>query len=507
MFTAQARRTPQSIALVGTSKAFTYVELDALTNILARRLCEAGVRTETVVGCWSHNSVSTVLQILSVLKSGAAYLLLDPNLPIERLHYMIEDTGPVCFLSDTEFPQALCGLRTEISMDEITAQTNSSTSLPRTDVAPENLAYVAYTSGSTGRPKGVLITHAAVANHSTSLRTQLDLRPGDRLPLMAPIAFDMSTEEILPPLVSGCTLFESPHRSPSMQQFTDEVSTSGYTILNIPAPLWHQWTTYLRSADTAVPPTLRLVIVGSDKIYTNKLQEWKALRGANNVRWVAAYGVTEATVTSLLYLTATQDDLTDEPLVPIGIPLNNVIAHVVCDDGRLASPGQIGELYIGGAGVARGYQRLPAMTAQRFVDDRFISVPKSKCYRTGDVVRRRSDGVIVWLGRQDSQIKINGLRIEPPEIEATIHDYPAVSEAVVVFKPPSTAADTGGFVAYVEANADTRVDPASLHSFLAARLHPLMLPTEIVLLDRIPLNASGKIDRKALEEHGLHAVS
>lgn len=496
MFGAQARRTPDVVALVGHENAYTYRELDELTDVLGSRLLEAGVRPESVVGCWSHDSVSTVIQVLAVLKAGGAYLLLDPHLPANRLRYMVEDADPLCLLADERPPEMLTGQRRLLLMNEVPASNPDRPPVcrPSSDVAPHNLAYVAYTSGSTGRPKGVLIPHGAVANHASAFSRQFDLRPGDRLPLMAPIAFDMATEEMLPPLVSGATLLDAPQRSPSMHQFTDDVEASSYTILNIPAPLWHQWTTHLRDTGRPVPPALRLVIAGSDKIYTSKLDEWRSLPGAQNVWWVAAYGVTEATVTSLLYLTAAQDDLRDEPLVPIGTPLDNVTAFVLRDDGVVAAAGEVGELYIAGAGLARGYRNLAAKTADRFAD-----LDGARCYRTGDLVRQRSDGAFVWLGRRDSQIKINGLRIEPAEIEATIHEHPSISEAVVVFRPPTGAGDSGRLIAYVQTQGGKQIDTVDLSIFLTARLHPLMMPHEIIELRRIPLAVNGKIDRAVLE--------
>ncbi|MHC9295788.1 amino acid adenylation domain-containing protein [Mycobacterium sp. LTG2003] len=508
MFRAQTLRTPDVIAVIGGESALTYAELDRLTDALACRLQLAGVRPETVVGCWSHDSLSTVVQMLAVLKAGGAYLLLDPQLPAERLRNMIDDSDPTCILSDKRPPASLTGKRTTLLMAELLQGfSRAAGPVPAAGVAPDNLAYVAYTSGSTGRPKGVLITHAALSNHATSLRKQLELRPGDRLPMMAPATFDMATEEILPPLVSGCTLVDAPHQSPSMREFTEDILADGYTVLNIPAPLWHQWTTYLQQSGSAVPHTLRLVIVGSDKIYTAKFQEWMSLPGAENVWWVAAYGVTEATVTSLLYLTAARDDLRDEPLMPIGAPLDNVTAYVVGDDGELAEPGEVGELYIGGVGIARGYCNLPGKTAERFGHNAFDPIPGARCYRTGDLVRQRIDGAFVWMGRRDSQIKINGLRIEPTEIEASIHDHPAVGEAVVVFKPPTVDGDRGSLVAFVETAGDSVIDVEALRAFLTARLHPLMLPDEIVVLDRIPLNPNGKIDRAALLAHRFQEVS
>lgn len=205
---------------------------------------------------------------------------------------------------------------------------------------------------------------------------------------------------------------------------------------------------------------------------------------------MAAYGVTEATVTSLVYLTAATDDLSGEPLVPSGTPLRGITAQVVDDDG---APAHVGELYLGGVGLARGYQGLPAKTAECFVPD-----GAGRRYRTGDLVRERADGTLVWLGRRDAQIKINALRIEPAEIEAIVHEVCEVAEAIVVFIPG--VGDRGSLVAFAAAAGTGRLDIGAIEAHLRDRLHPLMLPDEIVELDHIPLNPNGKIDRAGLVE-------
>jgi non-ribosomal peptide synthetase component F len=318
---------------------------------------------------------------------------------------------------------------------------------------------------------------------------------------MAPIAFDMATEEMIPPLMSGCTLVDVPTSLQSMLEFTNDVISGRYTILNLPAPLWQQWTTYLYAAHLSLPPDVRLVIVGSDKIYTRTYRLWQSLPGADHIRWVAAYGVTEATVTSLFYITAATDNLTDEPLIPIGKPIVGVAAYVLREDGTPTVEQESGELYIGGVGLARGYHGLPEKTAEVFVPDHFSKTPGARLYKTGDLVRRRLDGNLVWLGRKDSQIKINGLRIEPAEIEAVIHEYPGVAEAVVVYKSSVGSRDNDGLVAYVEPKPGVLPGKTKILAFLRTRLHPGMIPAHIVILPSIPLNANGKLDRKTLTDH------
>ena len=292
-----------------------------------------------------------------------------------------------------------------------------------------------------------------------------------------------------------------------MQEFTQSVIHHAYTILNLPAPLWHQWTSYLHDADLPVPPALRLVIVGSDKIYTDQYNVWRTLAGAEGVRWVAAYGVTEATVTSTFYLTAAKDDLSKEPFMPIGTPITGVTTYILTEDRKPVAPGEAGELYIGGAGLARGYQNLPEKTAERFVPDPFTLKPDARMYATGDKVRSLANGALVWLGRNDSQIKINGLRIEPGEIEAALYAYPGVHEVVVVFTPAIDKLQAGTLTAYVEPDTGQHVDEAGLRSFLGKRLPARMIPQMIVILQKIPLNTNGKLDRKALSQKDVYNVT
>ena len=491
LFRNQVKLTPNAVAITSDERQYTYAELDDVTDSLASHLLTEGVKPQRIIACWLHSSFNTVIAVLGVLKAGGAYLLLDPNLPGERLRYMIKDADPFLILTDKHITGRIFDKRKVIHMG---LALNKEGKPLDVSVAGDDLAYVAYTSGSTGWPKGVLITHGAVVNHALAFRSMFKLDTKDRLPLLAPLAFDMATEEMIPPLVSGCRLIDAPLASPSMELFHASVVEYKFTILNIPAPLWHQWTTYMLERDLELPRELRLTIVGSDKIYTSQFKAWQSLRGAERVQWVAAYGVTEATITSTCYMTAAEDDLSDGSLMPIGIPIDGVTAQVLRTDGKHADINEVGELYIGGKGLARGYQNLPEKTAENFIMD--IS-SRGRLYATGDLVKRRADGVMVWIGRKDSQIKINGLRIEPAEIEAAIHDYPHANEAVVIFAPSSKGA-TETLCAYVEPAAGHTLDADVLRDFLKKRLHPHMMPHEIISLSSIPLNANGKIDRKLL---------
>jgi amino acid adenylation domain-containing protein len=502
LFIAQAERTPHAVALTNGNHSYTYAELDSLTNQLARYLQTQGVGPETIVSCWLHSSFMIVIYILAILKAGGAYLLLDPHLPAQRLRYMVEDAEPLLVLADRAPINAIKDRRI-IHTDKVEKEAQLfEESAPKSLVRSDNLVYVAYTSGSTGRPKGALITHAATVNHALAFSKLFQLHPGDRIPILAPFAFDMATEEMIPPLISGCTLVDAPSSSSSLKVFHRSCVAQHYTILNIPAPLWHQWTMYLYDHKISLPPELRLVIVGSDKIYVQTLQEWQALSGADHIQWAAAYGVTEATVTSTFYLTADHDDLHDELLVPIGRPIDNVAVYVLNAAGKPTKPHEVGEIYIGGAGVARGYHHLLDKTKASFVPDTFSKIPGAAMYRTGDLARRRMDGNIVWLGRKDSQIKINGLRIELSEIEAVIHEYPNVSEAIVTFIPSAIPDQPGALKAHIQTKNGKDLDENSLRNFLQSRLPSLMIPKQFVHIDKLPLNANGKVDRTLFQTAG-----
>lgn len=499
LFEQQVDRTPNAIAIEDGHIQHTYAELNARANQLARYLQSQGIGPEKTVGCYVSRSSAIVLYMLAVLKAGGMYLLLDPHLPARRLQYLVGNAQPMLVLADAPLPKSVEHAANQVvtvEQAETTAKRFAKTNVT-SKVQPKNAAYIAYTSGSTGRPKGVIITHQATVNHSYDFSRRFTLMSSDRVPLMAPIAFDMATEEIIPPLMAGCALVVSESHHTDMPAFTTEIIEKGYTILNVPAPLWHSWTDYLFARNLAIPPRLRLVIVGSDKIYTKHFLDWKKLDGADKVLWVAAYGTTETTVTSTFYTTADQDDLSAEPVIPIGKPIANTSLYILDETGQPVSPGEVGELYIGGDGLARGYHKLDATTHGKFVPDPFSDEPEARMYKTGDQARMWPDGTTVCLGRKDLQVKLNGLRIELGEIEAVMAEHSTVNEAVVVLRKAQEGADY--LVAFITVRPDQVFEPKELQQFAADHLHRHMVPKTFIYLDELPINATGKIDRKALE--------
>jgi amino acid adenylation domain-containing protein len=502
LFEQQASKTPDAIALIDGPKKYTYQQINEHANQLARVLTKRGVGNESIVGCFFTRSSAIVFYTLAIMKAGGTYVLLDHTMPVNRLRHILSDARPVLVITDTLLPGSVatnnlnCQRTSELeqaSASEITENLSNS-------LLSSSAAYIAYTSGSTGRPKGVIITHRATVNHAYAFSRLFHLAPSDRVPLMAPIAFDMAIEEMVPPLVSGCTLIVSSSQFASMQDFHEEVQRNRYSLLNIPAPLWNSWTDYLIAEKLSIPPNLRLVITGSDKLHTKRYLQWKQLPGADTVEWVAAYGTTETTVTSTFYATAATDELTGEPYIPIGKPIANTQLYILDEQLNPVAIGEEGQLYIAGEGLARGYLNLEDTTRRKFIANPFSSRPEDRMYCTGDKARYRPDGQVIWLGRADAQVKLYGLRIEPGEIETALNRASGVKESVVVLQQHGDQESDKQLVAFLLAENGSLVAQDELLQIANDYLPKHMIPHQFVTLRTWPLNSNGKIDRKGLEQ-------
>lgn len=505
LFEAKAAEIPDKVAISYNGKNTTYQELNNISNQLARSLQAYGIDKGSIVGCYLSRNSAAIVCLLAILKTGAAYVLLDSNLPAKRLEYILADSGPSLVIADRDLPDTI-DLHSTITKNfvSLTSESynfdNSNLAVKFASSAP---AYIAYTSGSTGKPKGVVVSHRSTVNHGLAFSKEFNLVQDNRIPLMSSMAFDMAIEEIIPPLISGCCLIISDSKFKSMEEFTKGIELNRYTLLNIPSSLWHEWTTYLHFADMKIPQTLQTVIVGSEPIDSKILKLWQRLKGAKQIRWAAAYGTTETTVTSTIYNSAESDDLSDEPFVPIGKPIANTVAYILDKDLNQVDIESQGELYIGGAGLALGYLNKPDLTKQKFVKDVFSNNPENRLYKTGDIARYRNDGNIVWVGRSDFQIKLRGLRIEPEEIEAIINNFSEITESVVVAKKYYSKEQAKLLVAYVIIEPGKDIDEKSLIYKTAQQLPKLMVPTRFIKLDKWPLNSNGKIDRHVLENMPL----
>lgn len=503
LFEAQVARTPQAVAVrlaTAPSPSLTYSELNARSNRLARQLRARGVGPDVLVGVALGRSLELAVALLAVLKAGGAYVPLDPQTPAERLRHVLDDSGLKLLLSDHENLASLPDLGgVDCLCLEQLDDSDHADNLSVT-VEAQHLAYVIYTSGSTGRPKGVAVSHGALSEFIARAIDYSDLREGDRVLQFATSSFDGFVEQFFPPLCHGAAvvLRDAPlWDSATLRQV---IVDHGITLADLPAAYWY----WLVQEYAAQPPAgfgaLRQIHVGGEAMAVDGLRLWQRA-GLGHVRLLNTYGPTEATVVSTIHdCTALTADAVSWRGIPIGHGLEARRLYVLDDDLNLLPQGAVGELYIGGPGLARGYHRQPMLSAERFIADPFAD--GQRLYRTGDRARLRADGALEYVGRVDHQVKIRGFRIELGEIESRLQQCAGVREAVVLAVPLS-----GGqqLVAYVVGEQAVLAGAASQSAFrqqirtaLQSHLPDYMVPGHLLLLPNLPLTPSGKLDRKAL---------
>jgi amino acid adenylation domain-containing protein len=498
LFAAQAARTPEETALVFEGETFRYRELLAWSNQLAHRLRSLGVGPEVRVGIALERSPEVIAAMLAVLAAGGAYVPLDPGYPRERLAFMLEDSRPWVVLT-AEVEPALNRQQLAVERPADFADPGPPETLPGS--GPDSPVYVIYTSGSTGTPKGVTVCDRGLANFSLAMVETLGLGPGERFLQFASLSFDASAVQIFPTLLSGAVLVLHPDPTRlSVTELLHVCERQGVTVLDLPAALWRQWVEEMGERvrrGERLPHGLHTFLTGGESLSRAALERWLGLPD-RPARFFSSYGPTEATITATLF--RLEDDAGPGLGAPIGRPLPGV--RVALLDRRLhpVPVGVPGELAIGGAGVARGYLDRPDLTAERFIPDPFGAggAAGGRLYRTGDLVRLRLDGSLEILGRMDGQVKIRGVRIELGEIEAVLARCPGVREAVAVVR--GEGIEERRLVVYAVPEAGQTPEAADLRAWLAARLPGAMVPPQVVLLESLPLTASGKVDRRALPE-------
>ncbi|PCG87393.1 non-ribosomal peptide synthetase, partial [Streptomyces sp. WZ.A104] len=506
LFEAQVRRTPDAAAVTCGDLALTYRDLNERANRLAHRLVARGMGPEQVVALALPRSADLVVAILATLKAGAAYLPLDPEYPPARLAHMVTDARPGLLLTTTAAQANIPAVQgtSVILLDAQDAQdaTTDVTRNPAPALAPDHPAYVIYTSGSTGQPKGVLNTHRNVVRLFVNTRKWFDFGPDDVWTLFHSYAFDFSVWELWGALLHGGRLVVVPYEvSRTPRAFLDLLAEEGVTVLNQTPSAFYQ----LAQADADAraeasrPPHrlgLRTVVFGGEALQPSRLADWYERHPDDAPLLVNMYGITETTV-HVTYQPLDRDRATADANGVIGTSIPDLRAYVLDGGLQLVPPGVVGELYVSGGGVARGYLGRPGLTSERFVADPYAPEPGARMYRTGDLVRRNPDGELEFVGRADHQVKIRGFRIEPGEIEAVLTDHPGVAEATVVVVRQEQSGDDR-LVAYVVARDVPGAE--DLRVFARDRLPEYMVPAAVVLLDRMPLTANGKLDRAALPE-------
>ncbi|NJL60614.1 MAG: amino acid adenylation domain-containing protein [Methylacidiphilales bacterium] len=466
LFEEEVLRNPNLVAVRFGKQFLTYAELNRRANQLARYLQKLGIDNDLLVGISLERSLEMIVALLAVLKAGAAYLPLDPNYPQERLFSILEDAQPTVLLTQQTQLKNLRGYSTHIICVDTDRRKIAENSDKNLDifVTPENLAYVIYTSGSTGKPKGVLIPHSALVNHSYTIAKIYNLQVSDNVLQFASVNFDVAAEEIYPTLLSGATIILRPHAVvPTITEFHELINQEQLTVLNLPASYWHEWVSVLDDLQINVPDSVRLVIVGNEKVLPERLMTWQKITG-KQVRWLNAYGLTETTITSTIYEPEIWTEKPDVNSVPVGIPINNTQIYILDENKQPVTKGMTGELYIGGIGLAKGYLNRPEITAARFISNPFSDDSNSLIYQTGDSARILPDGNIEVLGRVDSQVKIRGFRIQPEEIEAALNQHDCVAEIIVLADEENPGQKR--LVAYVILQQQKSVTARELSNFL-----------------------------------------
>jgi amino acid adenylation domain-containing protein/non-ribosomal peptide synthase protein (TIGR01720 family) len=493
-FERGAVASPNAPALTCNAQTLSYAEVNRRANQIAHHLISCGVGPDVLVGICIDRSLDLVLGILGILKAGGAYLPIDLSYPTDRLTFMLEDAqAPVLLTEKKLIPSLPMHRARTICLDDAETRLAAQPATnPETAVTPEHMAYVIYTSGSTGQPKGCMITHRNVVRLMRSTERWFGFNERDVWTLFHSSAFDFSVWEIWGALLYGGRVVIVPFMvSRSPEEFYELLARENVTVLNQTPSAFRQ----LIQAEESIGQReleLRYVIFGGEALEMHSLRPWFERHGDQKPRLINMYGITETTV-HVTYRPLSKDDLNSGSV--IGVPIPDLQIYIL-DERRQPVPiGVPGEMYVGGAGLARGYLRRPELTAERFIPDHLTGRLGSRLYKTGDLARFLPGRDIEYLGRIDHQVKIRGFRIELGEIESVLSEHPSVRESVVLAR--EDALDAKRLVAYLVTSRPTP-EVNTLRDHLKKKLPEYMVPAAFVFLEKLPLTANGKVDRKAL---------
>ncbi len=491
LFAAQAARTPDALAVCHRDQRVNYRELDERSNRLAHLLQGHGVGPDTLVAVCVERSVETIVAVLGVLKAGGAYVPVDPAYPAARIEYMLQDSAAAVLLTQRRLVARLPATQaTVLALDDIDPQLAAQPAGPcASQAGAAHLAYMIYTSGSTGRPKGAMVHRHGLLNLLWWYLTQFKLGAQDKTLVFSSFSFDLTQKNLIAPLLVGGQV-HLPEEGYDPAAALATIEREGITFVNCAPSAFYP---LLADGGARRLGSLRQVFLGGEPINTKLVHE--ALAGSAHAPLVHnTYGPTEASDVVSFF---TWDPRTPRATLPIGRAVSNMRLYVLDAGLQPVPPGVVGELYIGGDGVGRGYHQRPELTAERFIDDPFAGTPGARMYRSGDLVRRLPDGDIDYLGRIDHQVKVRGFRIELGEIEESLAALPEVRQSVVVALPGEGGEHV--LAAYVVAAAEG-VEPSTLRALLSRSLPAFMVPSHIVMLPALPLTPNGKVDRSALPQ-------
>ncbi|WP_371501630.1 amino acid adenylation domain-containing protein [Kitasatospora sp. NBC_00374] len=496
LFRRQVARTPSATAVVADGERLSYRELDRRSDRLAHALRASGVVADSVVPVCLERDADMVTALLAVLKAGGAFLPLDPAHPAHRLRQLVSDAGAALAVTSSDQHGRL-GLPVILAADY--RGPGGTVSAPPDTTVPDDLAYMVYTSGTTGVPKGVPVSHRTMALTVSRAAEAFRLTPADRVLQLGALGFDTSLEQIFAPLLSGSAVVLGGRTTWAPIELAHRILELGITVADLTPTYWHRLLDLL--TEGARPPaSLRLMIIGGDTVHAEDCRA--SLRRMPTTRLMNAYGLTEAGITSTVceILPGMLTTPAHAP-VPVGRPLLGTFVHVLDHTLRPVPPGERGEVFLGGQGLARGYWRQPGLTAQRFLPEPYAGDAGTRMYRTGDSARWRPDGNLELLGRTDEQVKVRGFRVDPAEVESHLTEHPAVGQAKVL--APEDIAGGKALTAFYTPGEGSGPD---FREFLAARLPDYLVPAAFVAVDRMPVTPSGKIDRQVLAEAGRSTV-
>jgi amino acid adenylation domain-containing protein len=496
----QAIRAPEAVAVVYEGQPLTFGELNARSNQLARHLRKLGVGPDTLVGICVERSLDMVVGLLGILKAGGAYVPLDPEYPRDRLAFMLEDAAVHLLLTQAHLAQTVPAssarlIRLDADWPAIAAE---STARLEPLAGPEHLAYIIYTSGSTGWPKGVMVTHGNVMRLFTATQPWYQFNEQDVWTMFHSFAFDFSVWEIWGALLYGGRLVIVPYvLSRSPDEFYLLLARERVTVLNQTPSAFRQLIQAEQDSRQSLELALRSVIFGGEALEMQSLRPWFERHGDQKPQLVNMYGITETTV-HVTYRPIGAGDLDSGSV--IGVPIPDLEIHLLDEHRKPVPVGVSGEIYVGGAGVARGYLNRSELTAERFIANPFGSGAGARLYKSGDLARRLANGDLEYLGRADDQVKIRGHRIELGEIESTLARHPGIGACVAVAREDSPGDKR--LAAYI-VSRNGAISSSELREYLQGKLPDYMVPAVFVMLDALPLTLNGKLDRKALPKPDL----
>ncbi|HEY6333954.1 MAG TPA: non-ribosomal peptide synthetase, partial [Blastocatellia bacterium] len=496
IFGERVQEHPDAVAVASGRGQLTYKAIDDRSSTLAAELVSAGAEPGMAVGILLDRSLEIPAAFLAVLKAGAAYVSLDPSYPSDRLFFMIDDASIHIMISDRELP-GFNGRTVVICSGD--SDSGDKAGSPANLLPSGSTACVIYTSGSTGAPKGVCLPHHGVSRLVINAG-YISLDSTDRMAQCSGSSFDAITFEVWGALLNGATLvIVEKEKLLSAPELASVIREQGVTTMLLTTALFNE---IGRVMPSAFQP-LKYLLFGGEEV--NSARAKQVAREGTPWRLLNAYGPAEITTIATCYNMSAQEQ---EAAVPIGLPISNTVAHVLGPAFNLSPVGLVGELFVGGDGLASGYLNRPAATAERFVPNCFAAGPGERLYRSGDLVRRRPDGQIVFVGRNDDQVKVRGFRIELREVESAIRQYPEIADCAVVPFGAGSASDGNSaeksndkhLIAYVVAREGLSPKVDEVRRFLARRLPDYMIPSGMVLIDSIPLTPNGKIDRARLPQ-------